>query len=72
MKTYKEYNKKKTQINEGLIRRQAGMGMEAKIEEWIQDMEARNVLDLGGKYEINTDMTITCKHHIFLVDYGEE
>ena len=77
MKTYKEYDKKKTQIDEGLIRRQAGMGMEAKIDEWISDMVSRNILDFGpgdpkGKYTINDDMTITCNHVIYFMDYPEE
>ena len=75
MKTYKEYDKKKTQIDEGLIRRQAGM--EAKIDEWISDMVSRNILDFGpgdpkGKYTINDDMTITCNHQIYFMDYPEE
>ena len=77
MKTFKEYTKQQVEINEGLIRRQAGMGMEAKIEEWFEDMVARNILDPGpgdpkGKYTINDDMTITCKHHIYFMDYPEE
>ena len=32
MKTYKEYNKKKTQINEGLINRQVNLNIRSKIE----------------------------------------
>lgn len=77
MKTLKEYTRQQAEINEGLIRRQAGMGMEAKIEEWISDMVARNILDFGpgdpkNKYTINDDMTITCNHHIYFMDYKEE
>lgn len=77
MKTFKEYTKQQAEIDEGLIRRQAGMGMEAKIDEWISDMVSRNILDLGpvnpkGEYEINEDMTITCNHHIYFMNYPEE
>ena len=77
MKTLKEYAKQQAEINEGLIRKQAGMSMEAKIEYWISDMCSRNILDFGpgdpkGKYTINEDMTITCKHQIYFMDYDEE
>lgn len=77
MKTLKEYAKQQAEINEGLIRKQAGMSMEAKIEYWISDMCSRNILDFGpgdpkGKYTINEDMTITCKHQIYFMNYDEE
>ena len=72
MKTLKEYTKQQAEINEGLIRRQAGMGMEAKIEAWIDDMRDRNILDFIGEYSINDDMTIACNHHIYFMDYKEE
>lgn len=45
MKNIKEY------LNEGLIKRQAGMDMRAKIENWLKEHRIEN-------YIINDDLTI--------------
>lgn len=59
MKTIKEY------LNEGLIRRQAGMDMRAKIEAWLKICNIRN-------YTINDDLTIDVNGDVDIRLYGEK
>jgi hypothetical protein len=59
MKTIKEY------LNEGLIRRQAGMDMRTKIEAWLKKYDIRN-------YIINDDLTIDVNEDVNLIRYPEE
>lgn len=53
MKSIKEY------LNEGLIKRQAGMDMRAKIEEWLESQKILN-------YTLNDDLTIDVKGSVYL------
>lgn len=59
MKNIKEY------LNEGLIKRQAGMDMRTKIEAWLKEYNIRN-------YTINDDLTIDVKGHVVLEGYTEK
>ena len=51
MKTYKEYDKKKTQINEGLIRKQGSVDIHQKISDWCHEQKIEG-------FTINDDLTI--------------
>ena len=51
MKTYKEYDKKKTQINEGLISKQGGVDIRKKISDWCHEQKIE-------RFTINDDLTI--------------
>ena len=59
MKTIKEY------LNEGLIKRQAGMDIRAKIEAWLKE----HGIDV---YFINDDMTIDVNGYVSLNKYAEK
>ena len=59
MKTIKEY------LNEGLIKRQAGVDMKAKIEAWLNEHKIKY-------YTINDDLTIDVKVHVNLSKYTEK
>ena len=56
---------KETLVQEGLIKRQAGMDMRAKIEAWLASRGIR-------KYTINDDLTIDIKGDVYLNHYKEK
>ena len=59
MKTIKEY------LNEGLIRRQAGMDVRVKIEAWLKEYNIKN-------YTIKKDLTIDVNRIVKLQNYKEK
>ena len=60
MKTIKEY------LSEGLIRRQAGMDIKAKIEVWLKEYKVR-------EYKINSDLTIDVEgDFVYLQKYQDK
>ena len=56
---------KETLVQEGLIKRQAGMDIRAKIEAWLKEHNIKN-------YTINDDLTIDVNGYVSLGKYAEK